>query len=62
MRADAMDGMHVKMRRVRTVAIRALDTKKTTNSTTMEDLEVIPTKKGIDTAEGTTENENTANV
>lgn len=58
-RADAMDGMHVKMRKVRTVARRALNTKKTT---TIEDLEVIPTTKGIDTAEGTTENENTADV
>jgi hypothetical protein len=58
-RANAMDGMHVKMRKVRTVARRALNTKKTT---TIEDLEVIPTKRGIDTAEGTTENENTANV
>jgi hypothetical protein len=63
-RADAMDGMHVKMRKVRTVARRALNTKKTTNRspTTMEDLEVIPTTGGIDTAEGTTGNENTANV
>jgi len=61
-RADAMDGMHVKMRKVRTVARRALNTKKTTNPTTMEDLEVIPTKRGTDTAEGTTQNENTADV
>lgn len=58
-RADAMDGMHVKMRKVRTVARRALNTKKTT---TMEDLEVIPTKTDIDTAEGKTENENTADL
>jgi hypothetical protein len=61
-RADAMDGMHMKMRKVRTVARRAMNMKKTTNPTTMEDLEVIPRKRGIDTAEGTTENENTVNV
>jgi len=58
-RADATDGMHVKMRKVRTVARRALNMKKTTNPTT---LEVIPTKRDIDTAEGTTENENTVDV
>jgi len=55
-RADATDGMHVKMRKVRTVARRALNMKK---PTTLEDLEVRPTKRGIDTAEDTTENENT---
>jgi hypothetical protein len=54
-RADAMDGMHVKMGKVQTVARRALNKKKTTNPTTLEDLEVIPVKRGIDTAEGTTE-------
>lgn len=61
-RADAMDGMHVKMRKVRTAARRAMNMKKTTNPTTMEDLEVIPRKRGIDTAEGTTENEDTVDV
>ena len=61
-RAEAMDSMHVKMRKVRTVARRALNTKKTMNPTTTKGLEVIPTRRGIDTAEGTTENENTANV
>jgi hypothetical protein len=61
-RADAMDGMHVKMRKARTVARRAMNMKKTTNPTTLEDLKVRPTKRGIETAEGTTENENTADV
>lgn len=61
-RADAMDSMHVKMRKVRTAARRTLNAKKTTNPMTTGNLEVIPTKKGIDTAEGTTENENTADV
>lgn len=61
-RADAMDSMHVKMGKVRTAARRTLNAKKTTNPMTTGNLEVIPTKKGIDTAEGTTENENTADV
>jgi hypothetical protein len=35
----------------------ALNMKKTTNPTTLEGLEVRPTKRGVDAAEGTTENE-----
>ena len=58
-RADATDGMHVKMRKVRTVARRTLKMKKTTNPTTLEKMEVRPTKRGIDTSEDTTENEGT---
>lgn len=38
-------------------AIPALNIKKTTNPTTLEGLEVRPTKRGVYTAKGTTENE-----
>ena len=64
LRADAVDGMNVKMRRkVRTAARRTLNMKKTTNPTTMEDLEGSETSKGgVDTNVGTTENENAADV
>jgi hypothetical protein len=39
------------------VGTEALNMKKTTNPTTLEGLEVRPTKRGVDAAEGTTENE-----
>ena len=63
LRADAVDSMNVKMRKVRTAVRRALNMKKTTNPTTMEDLEESETSKGgVDTNVGTTENENATDV
>jgi len=55
-RADALDGMQVRMKKVRTVARRALNMKETTNPTTLEDLDARSTKRGLGTTEGTTEN------
>jgi len=44
------------------VARRALNMKKVMNPTTLENSDVRPTKRGTDTAEGATENENTTDV
>jgi hypothetical protein len=52
-RVDAMDGMQVRMKKVKTVARRALSMKRTTDPTTLEDLDA---KRDLSTAEGTTEN------
>ena len=55
-RADAMDGIQVRMKKVGTVARWALSMKKTTDPTTLEGLEARTTKRSLDTAEGTSEN------
>jgi hypothetical protein len=55
-RADAMDGMQVRMKKVSTVTRRALSMKKTMNPTTLKGLDARSSKRGLDTAEGTTEN------
>jgi hypothetical protein len=55
-RADAKDGMQVRMKNLRTVARRALGTKKTTNPTTLEDSDIRYTKDDRGIAGVTTEN------
>ena len=55
-RADAVDGIHVRMKKVSTVARQALSIKKTTSPTTLEGPDARSSKRGLDTAEGTTEN------
>jgi hypothetical protein len=55
-RTDAMDGMQMRMKKVRTVARRALIMKRTTNPTTLEDLDARSTERDLGTAEGTAEN------
>jgi len=54
-RADAMDGMQVRMKKVRTVARRALSMKNPTNPTALE-LDARTTTRGLGTTESTTEN------
>ena len=48
--------MQVRMKNLRTVARRALGTRKTTNPTTLEDSDVRYTKDDLGIAEATTEN------
>jgi hypothetical protein len=48
--------MQVRMKKVKTVARRALSMKKTTSPMTLKDLDARSTKRSLGTAEGTTEN------
>jgi len=57
-RASAMDGMQIRMKKMKTVVGRAVSTEKTTNPTTLEDSDVTATRSSLGIA-GT---ENTEDV
>lgn len=57
-RGDAMDGIQIRMKKMRTVVRRAVSTEKTTNPTTLEDFDSRATRSSL----GIARTENTADV